>query len=45
MKRMGFASDWVNLIMMCVKITNFAVLINGNPVRGIYPPQRFRGIR
>jgi hypothetical protein len=45
MKRMGFASDWVNLIMMCVKITNFVVLINGNPVGGIYPSRRFHGIR
>lgn len=34
---MGFAHAWVNLIMMCVKTANFAILINGSPISRIYP--------
>jgi hypothetical protein len=37
MKRMGFANACVNLIIMCVRTANFAMLINGNLVGQIYP--------
>ncbi|XP_059436808.1 uncharacterized protein LOC132169875 [Corylus avellana] len=39
---MGFADQWVNLIMMCVRTVKYAVLVNGNPVGSISPS---RGIR
>jgi hypothetical protein len=42
MKRMGFADRWINLIMMCVKSANYAILVNGSPMGRIYPT---RGIR
>jgi hypothetical protein len=31
MKRMGFDSKWIKLIMMCVTSAQFDVLVNGNP--------------
>ena len=42
MERMGFASQWINLIMMCVRRTQYAVLVNGT-LTGRIPPTR--GIR
>jgi hypothetical protein len=42
MKRMGFDSKWIKLIMMCVTSTQFAVLVNGNPCGKFFPS---RGIR
>ncbi|XP_059446585.1 uncharacterized protein LOC132178149 [Corylus avellana] len=42
MYKMGFARDWVKLIMMCVRTANYSVLINGNLVGKIWPT---RGIR
>jgi hypothetical protein len=42
MKRMGFAGRWINLIMMCVRSANYAVLINGSPTGRIFPT---RGLR
>lgn len=42
MRRMGFTEKWINLIMMCVRTANYAILVNGNPVRHIYPS---RGLR
>uniref|UniRef100_A0A2N9HX16 Reverse transcriptase domain-containing protein n=1 Tax=Fagus sylvatica TaxID=28930 RepID=A0A2N9HX16_FAGSY len=29
MRRLGFAEDWINLIMMCLKSVSYSVLING----------------
>ena len=37
MKKMGFARRWIDLIMMCVRFANYAVLINGSPTGRIYP--------
>ena len=37
MKKMGFARRWIDLIMMCVRSANYAVLINGSPTGRIYP--------
>jgi hypothetical protein len=42
MVQMGFNRRWVDLIMMCVKSANFAILVNGTPMGRIYPS---RGIR
>jgi hypothetical protein len=42
MKRMGFARQWINLIMMCVRSVQYAVLINGIPTEKFTPT---RGIR
>lgn len=42
MRRMGFAEQWVTLIMMCVRTVNYAVLVNGNPVGQIYPSREIR---
>ena len=37
MSRLGFADRWIKLIMMCVKSTNYAVLVNGTPTGRIFP--------
>jgi hypothetical protein len=42
MKKMGFAEQWVHLIMACVKTVSYSVLINGQPHGKIVPT---RGIR
>jgi hypothetical protein len=42
MRRLGFAEQWINLVMMCVRTANYAILLNGNPVERFYPT---RGIR
>jgi hypothetical protein len=42
MRRLGFAEQRINLVMMCVRIANYAILLNGNPVERFYPT---RGIR
>jgi hypothetical protein len=42
MYKMGFAGRWIQLIMMCVRTANYAILINGNTEGRIYPS---RGIR
>jgi hypothetical protein len=42
MVQMGFNRRWVDLIMMCVKSANFAILVNGTLTGRIYPS---RGIR
>jgi ribonuclease HI len=42
MSRLGFADRWIRLIMMCVKSTTYAVLVNGTPTGRIFPT---RGIR
>jgi hypothetical protein len=36
LRRLGFMEKWVNLIMMCVRTANYAILVNGNPVGHIY---------
>ena len=41
-RRLGFTEKWVNLIMMCVRTVNYAILVNGNPVRHVYPIQGLR---
>lgn len=42
MLKMGFAVQWVNLIMACVTTASYAVVINGVP-KGVINPSR--GIR
>jgi hypothetical protein len=42
MFKMGFATRWVQLVMMCVKSVHYAVLINGRPCGQISPE---RGLR
>ena len=37
MRRMGFASQWIRIIMMCVTTVSYAVVINGNPCGNIIP--------
>lgn len=39
---MGFASRWIQLIMMCVKTVQYSILVNGEPCGNIHP---FRGLR
>jgi hypothetical protein len=42
MRRMGFEARWINLIMMCVKSVQYAVIVNGKPCGKIIPQ---RGLR
>jgi len=42
MLKMGFCTDWVNLVMKCVESTSFSFIINREP-RGFVKPSR--GIR
>ena len=41
MEKMGFASNWIKLVMICVTLVHYAVLVNGTlsgrilPTRGI----------
>ena len=35
MGRMGFAPNWIKLVMMCVSTTQYMVLVNGVPTRRI----------
>ena len=42
MKKMGFASQWIKLIMMCVSIAHYAILVSGIPMGRIIPT---RGIK
>lgn len=37
MRRMGFDSIWINLVMMCVRSAQFSILINGTPMGQINP--------
>ena len=42
MRKMGFAEQWIQLIMLCVKSVTYSILINGEPKGLIHPT---RGIR
>ena len=42
MKKMGFASQWVDLMMKCIPSVSYLILINGQPSLVIYLS---RGIR
>ena len=42
MRSLGFAKDWIRLIMACVKSVRYQVLINGSPYGEITPS---RGLR
>jgi hypothetical protein len=42
MRHLGFTEQWINLVMMCVRTANYAILLNGNSVGHFYPT---RGIR
>jgi hypothetical protein len=42
MRQMGFAQRWIELIMMCVKIVQYAIVVNGQPCGAIKPR---RGLR
>ena len=37
MKRMGFADNWVALVMECVSTVSYSILINGEPSSIIHP--------
>jgi hypothetical protein len=39
---MGFNGRWISLIMMCVKMVQYSILVNGNPCGFLTPS---RGIR
>jgi hypothetical protein len=41
-KRMGFAHQWIRLIRMCVRSVQYAMIVNGVPMKKIIPT---RGIR
>lgn len=42
MQHMGFDDRWIQLIMMCVTTTNYAVMVNGNPMGSITPTRGTR---
>jgi hypothetical protein len=42
MRQMRFAQRWIELIMMCVKTVQYAVVVNGQPCGAIKPE---RGLR
>lgn len=42
MRTLGFAEEWIHLVMQCVKTVSYQVLINGNPQGNIAPT---RGLR
>lgn len=42
MLKMGFPSNFVNVIMKCVHSTSFSILINGQPSRWFLPTQGLR---
>jgi ribonuclease HI len=42
MKRLGFAPQWIRLIMMCVSTVRYSVVVNGEPCGSIAPS---RGLR
>ena len=39
MIKMGFANQWVNLVLECISTVSFSILINGAP-RGFFRPSR-----
>lgn len=42
MRRLGFADQWISLLMACVRSSTYSVLVNGNPLGKIHPT---RGLR
>ena len=42
MSRLGFATWWINLIMMCVSTVKFAILVNEVPCGHITPTMGIR---
>jgi hypothetical protein len=42
MRKLGFDSRWISLIMACLRSVSYSVFLNRNPVGNIKPP---RGIR
>ena len=42
MKKMGFADQWIKLIMLCVTLVSYSILIHGEPKGRIHPS---RGIK
>lgn len=42
MQQMGFARQWIDKIMFCVKSSTFFILINGELVGPICPSRRIR---
>ena len=42
MRKMGFESEWVDLVMQCVTTVNYSILVNGVPQAKFTPS---RGIR
>jgi len=42
MRKLGFAEEWIRLLMTCVSSTSYSVLINGTPIGHISPTRRLR---
>jgi hypothetical protein len=42
MRKMGFATQWIDLIMACVRSVSYSILVNGVPQERIFPS---RGLR
>ena len=42
MRRLGFAENWISLVMTCVNTVSYSILINGEPHGHIVPT---RGLR
>ena len=42
MRKMGFGSQWIKLVMMCVTMVKYVVLVNGVPMRRIFLTQSIR---
>lgn len=42
MIKLGFAAEWINLIMVCMTTVDYSVSLNGYEVMSIHP---FRGLR
>jgi len=42
MKQLGFAEEWITLVMKCVTTVSYSILVNGVPSKTIIPTRRIR---
>jgi hypothetical protein len=42
MKQLGFAEEWITLVMKCVATVSYSILVNGVPSKTIIPTRRIR---
>lgn len=42
MKQLGFAEEWITLVMVCVTTMSYSILVNGVPFKTIIPTRRIR---